>query len=82
MVAWVRSWGFGGTSGRFIQFAIIPILLTLIAGCGGGGTSSGGGGSSPTITSVTVLAPQPASKPDKRASVQPLSWERATTVQQ
>ena len=55
MVAWVRSWGFTRTSGRFTRFAIIPVLLSLVAGCGGGGSSSGGGGgSSPTITLVSV----------------------------
>jgi uncharacterized repeat protein (TIGR03803 family) len=55
MVALVRGWVFSRTSGRFVRLAIIPVLLSLIAGCGGGGSNSGGGGgSSPTITSVSV----------------------------
>jgi uncharacterized repeat protein (TIGR03803 family) len=59
MVALVRSWDFRGTCGRFVQLAIIPVLMSLIAGCGGGGGNGGGGTGGtqpppPTITSVSV----------------------------
>ena len=55
MIPRVRVLGVRRRSGRFVRLAIVPVLLSLVAGCGGGGSSSGGGGvSSPTITSVSV----------------------------